>query len=463
MSQDVASCKQPLISTALEAKADQDQNQQRKCGVHRLPEPKEETEVVDELDGGDDRRDRKPKEKKRSVDAVVEAYLDEHPAFLDDYVKRKVSRRQLEQWLFLPFTTTTSEAAAADLGQGGRANDKTNAAPASSKLPWKKQHLLAHSSDSSLNKTGGLLSSCVRRGQLPETAGSSGHERQRSHSFTPLRKLSATTFEAGGLATPILATTSDGQPSFLRTVSVTSAASAKTSSSSSNSCPLRFDDHDRAGAIKNRRDILFTLLPDILSQRTDLISFASVLMKSANLLMGQASKVDLLLLKTPNSFNGTAFVMKGAEAVTQRPDAAFIIKNNPLLKSVLTSPQVLNIKEGLDILLDDDHADDNHDNVGLGINNALLGPLYTPEGNETIGCLQLYDKVGGFSVEDESIFAHLLSLASIGFCNLMLQQEMRLELARSEVFLELARTVFRYVLILKLIIKELLKYLRDYS
>ena len=36
MSQDVAS-KQPLISTALEVKpAAEDQNQQRKCGVHRL-------------------------------------------------------------------------------------------------------------------------------------------------------------------------------------------------------------------------------------------------------------------------------------------------------------------------------------------------------------------------------------------------------------------------------------------
>ena len=100
MSQDVAS-KQPLISTALEAKTE-DQNQQRKCGVHRLPQPKEET-AVDETGG---RSGRKPKEKKRSVDAVVEAYLDEHPAFLDDYVKRKVSRRQLEQWLFLPFATT---------------------------------------------------------------------------------------------------------------------------------------------------------------------------------------------------------------------------------------------------------------------------------------------------------------------------------------------------------------------
>jgi hypothetical protein len=94
MSQDVAS-KQPLISTALEVKpAAEDQNQQRKCGVHRL-QPQEKDKGV------------KP-EKKRSVDAVVEAYLDEHPAFLDDYVKRKVSRRQLEQWLFLPFVNSAN-------------------------------------------------------------------------------------------------------------------------------------------------------------------------------------------------------------------------------------------------------------------------------------------------------------------------------------------------------------------
>ena len=94
--------------------------------------------------------------------------------------------------------------------------------------------------------------------------------------------------------------------------------------------------------------------------------------------------------------------------------------------------------EGLDIVLDDGVQ-----NSDLRISNALLGPLYSAEANETIGCLQLYNKVGGFSADDEALFGHLLSVASIGLSNLLLQQEMRLELARSEVFLELARTVFR--------------------
>ena len=100
--QDVAS-KQPLISTALESRVGEDQNQQRKCGVHHIQQHK-----LSPRSGREDnvKAAVNKSEKKRSVDAVVEAYLDEHPAFLDDYVKRKVSRRQLEQWLFLPFATT---------------------------------------------------------------------------------------------------------------------------------------------------------------------------------------------------------------------------------------------------------------------------------------------------------------------------------------------------------------------
>ena len=91
---------------------------QRKCGVHRINDHSDKVTVA---------------KKKRSVDAVVEAYLDEHPAFLDDYVRRKVNRRQLEQWLFVP-VLMSSEA----IGPS------------------------THSSDSNLLKTGGLLSTCVR-------------------------------------------------------------------------------------------------------------------------------------------------------------------------------------------------------------------------------------------------------------------------------------------------------------
>ena len=81
-------------------------------------------------------------EKKRSVDAVVEAYLDEHPAFLDDYVKRKVSRRQLEQWLFLPFVKSAADVT--DKGTAANSISKSTTIPS-----WKKQAPLpAHSSDS---------------------------------------------------------------------------------------------------------------------------------------------------------------------------------------------------------------------------------------------------------------------------------------------------------------------------
>ena len=106
MSQDVAS-KQPLISTALEARVAEDQNQQRKCGVHHLQQQQTpQSSSPRSIQEDNVKAAVNKSEKKRSVDAVVEAYLDEHPAFLDDYVKRKVSRRQLEQWLFLPFATT---------------------------------------------------------------------------------------------------------------------------------------------------------------------------------------------------------------------------------------------------------------------------------------------------------------------------------------------------------------------
>ncbi len=48
-------------------------------------------------------------------------------------------------------------------------------------------------------------------------------KRQRSRSFTPLRRLSATKFEEGGLSTPILIHDVDGQPTFLRTSPKTSS------------------------------------------------------------------------------------------------------------------------------------------------------------------------------------------------------------------------------------------------
>ena len=319
------------------------------------------------------------KTQKKSVENVVEAFLDEHPGFLDDYVRRKVSRKLLEQWLFLPFH------------KEGLLADRTS-------NPAGFQHCFI--SDSNLLKTGVNLS-CVR-GQ-PEA------QRQRSRSFTPLRKLTnATTFEDGGLATPILATTSDGQPSFLRTCLHEGRGTEQQVT------------HEH---ITNRKDLLLALLPGLM-QANDVPTFAKLLMKSANLLMGQSAQMEVVILNSPNAFDGTTYSMNSNGVISKEIG----VIGDPLMISALTSSQLLNV----------DHFKDETTES----KNALLGPLCRMEGGETLGGLQLRDRPNPFSSEDAHLFSRLLDFASICLTHLLTQLETRLELARSEVFLELARTVF---------------------
>ena len=435
MSSDVASMTPLDRSSSPEVLAGDNLQSQphRKCGVSKLGSQNSTTNTTTNSVQVNVK-------KKRSVDAVVEAYLDEHPEFLNDYIKRKVSRRQLEQWLFLPFVQTGPSSS----GVGGGESQMT--IPPSGKI--------THSSDSNLlgSKTGTLLS-CVR--------GQHGHERQRSRSFTPLRKLSATTFEAGGLATPILNVTSDGQPSFLRTTTQTIHPSSPTSLSSSSAAPnndwnvepviassapvtiatsnsISNAGSNHSESIKNRKDLLLKLLPSMM-QKSETLSFAKCLLTSANLLMGQADRVDLLVMATPNSFEGTIFSLINDTVIKQTADLA-LVQANPFLYKTITSSKVLNVRNiSGNMVLPESKL------PNFLISNALMGPLFKTEAtpDDAIGCLQLYNKVGGFTDEDEELFRHLTLVASLAMVNLQSHQEMRLELARSEVFLELARTVFR--------------------
>ena len=362
--------KGPLISTD---STSSQQHPQRKCGVgQQCSSP-----------------DQSQKKQKKSVDSIVEAFLDEHPDFLDDYVRRKVSRRQLEQWLFLPFAKEDKS-----LNQQIKLTSST------------RKGVQCISDSNLLAKTGGLLSSCVRdRGQSGPA-----EQRQRSRSFTPLRKLSATTFEVGGLATPILATTLDGQPSFLRT--------HQTETSPSNAHQIQ----QPANLSKcNRQDLLLAFLPNLM-QANDVPTFAKALMKSANLLLGQAAQLEFVVLNQPNTFNGTVYSMTSSSPSVCTKSTSGL--KNPLMTSALTSSQLLKVEKEQDL------------------NNALVGPLFRNETGETIGGLQLSDKASGFTAEDVNLFQTILNLASVCLSTLLSQMELRLEVSRSEVFLELARTVF---------------------
>ena len=103
------------------------------------------------------------------------------------------------------------------------------------------------------------------------------------------------------------------------------------------------------------------------------------------------------------------------------------------------------------------------------VESALVGPLFCSRNQRVIGSIQLYKRTPEFedrpmiirehendncfgvhskqslvfSREEEILFGHFLDFAGRSLTSVQAQQEMRLELSRSEVFLELARTVFR--------------------
>ena len=374
---------------------------QRKCGVgHQACKTTPDQDTIETK-----------KIPKKSVDSIVEAFLDEHTEFLDDYVRRKVSRRQLEQWLFLPFAKEEkwSSWLKTTFTAGKQTSNTPNPNP-------RRIHCI---SDSNLLKTGGLLS-CVRGRPASE-------QRQRSRSFTPLRKLSATTFEVGGLATPILATTLDGQPSFLRTTPAGSGTAHNLNQEKEQQQLNLGQQH----SISNRQDLLLSIVPNTIMQANDVPTFAKALMKSANLLLGQAAQVEFVLLSLPNRlFNGTVYSMTpSSNSLVSRQGEL----NNSLMTSALTSSQLLNVN---------DQWVGQDENKQSYLNNALVGPLFKSETGEIIGGLQLSDKASGFTPEDVQLFQTILSLASACLSTLLSQMELRLELSRSEVFLELARTVF---------------------
>ncbi len=280
-------------------------------------------------------------------------------------------------------------------------------------------------------------------------------------------QLSASTFEAGGLATPILATTSDGQLSFLRTTSTSSAPTPSSpvttwpaSGISSPSAAITSEEvsADREGtsldrdqvrevgsgtSLGERKNLMLRLMPEILST-TDVPSFAKCLLKSAKLIVGGSERADLLVLNSPNTFEGLTYVLLSVEGDDGKTTTGVMNRmrlntnSNYLVSSALTAAEVLNANsDKYELVLQPDN---------FKVSNGLVSPLIKPsQGGGTLGCLQLYNKRGGgsFTTEDVVLFKELTEIASKCLVNVLAQQEMRLELSRSEVFLELARTVFR--------------------
>ena len=350
--------------------------------------------------------------------STVETFLDDNADFLEDYIQRKVNRRQLEQWLFR--------------SNRMRAGSEQFTAAQSRDQPYlRSQHSL----------------------QAP----SSPSSRQRSRSFTPLRKLSATKFEESGLATPILNRDVDGQVSFLRTQR--NIEQKDYSSAASNGAATDHQDHNG-----QQQQCLISLVEDIVreTEEAGIARRLSSGMKKA--IHTPVESVKVLLTKKSSAYSGVMYDLDNYHVFTKHASATA----DPLMTAAMTSKQVgcaiyfllpilpgkndpsawavakrkvgnlmswqVHTTERPEIAAEDENSP--------RIRSAITAPLVDLACGRSIGAVQLFSTSAIFSGEDEQMIKVASRVAATVFMRAKEGRRLSLEVARSEVFLELARNVF---------------------
>ena len=312
--------------------------------------------------------------------ADVETFLDDNSCFLDEYVSRKASRSQLEKWLFRNVT-------------------------------GKNHNFLANSANQQQQQE-----------KIRRTC------RQRSRSFTPLRKLSASKFEESGLSTPILVTDVDGQPSFLRRSSAARPLHSPTFDQKTN------NNNNGHGVTSTRvreaaaggKQSIFDVLEDVFREK----EVSGVITQLGRGIKSLLSAEHFCLLITDHAFSGNLHTLDAADNYHKEKATA-----DRIMTGVITSRQTFNVP----------HPDSTA--IPEGNSASLVAPVVVPHrGGKVMGVARIArlstSSKKAFSNEDENIFNLILRFAAICLTNALERREMRLELTRSEVFLELAHAVF---------------------
>ncbi|KAG5333738.1 PDE11 phosphodiesterase, partial [Acromyrmex charruanus] len=388
--------------------------------------------------------------------ARMEAWLDEHPDFVNDYFLRKVTRQTVDIWLVSHATPTSSS------------------------------------------------SSCVELSSpIHAAAGNSGRGAGGSGATTPVRKISAHEFERGGLLKPIV-NTIDGTPTFL-SVSMSDASQPggpQVGSGNSNR-PQRRSRHELRHL--DEKDLIFELVKDICNE-LDVRSLCHKILQNVSTLL-HADRGSLFLVQGERS--GTAVAAAAAAAVIttnappspnhevaannsnnennlQRNDQSYlrsrclvsklfdVCSRSTLMEMekkdeikipwgtgivgyVAESGEPVNIPDAYkarhenyffikqSILICFDLFNCEIDALTGYRTRALLCMPIKDCNGDVIGVAQVINKLGGegqFTAQDEKVFAGYLQFCGIGLRNAQLYEKSQLEVKRNQVLLDLARMIF---------------------
>ncbi|XP_018023644.1 dual 3',5'-cyclic-AMP and -GMP phosphodiesterase 11-like isoform X3 [Hyalella azteca] len=322
----------------------------------------------------------------------IEAWLDEHPDFAQDYFIRKASRHMVDSWLVshaLP--QHIAQALSSSEGAAPPASDGAAAAAQGSKA-------------------------------------SSG-------ATTPVRKISAHEFEKGGLVKPIV-TTIDGTPTFLS--------------------PSPHDHHlalmhkvrrKSRPELKglDERELIFMLVKDIFNE-LDIRSLCHKILQNVSILT-RADRCSLFLVQgekdSPNRcLVSTLFDVSPDSTVEEmhEKEEIRIPWGSGIIGYVGETGAMLNIPDAYQ------DARFNHDvdaMTGYKTRSLLCMPIIDSS-YEVIGVAQVINKKDGscFTHADEKVFESYLQFCGISIKNAQLYERSQLEVKRNQVLLDLARIIF---------------------
>ncbi|EFN74937.1 Dual 3',5'-cyclic-AMP and -GMP phosphodiesterase 11 [Camponotus floridanus] len=357
--------------------------------------------------------------------ARMEAWLDEHPDFVNDYFLRKVTRQTVDLWLVSHATPTSSSSSCIELSSP------------------------THGGNSSSGRAGG------------GGAGGSG-------ATTPVRKISAHEFERGGLLKPIV-NTIDGTPTFLSVSpgDMGQAGSTQVGSGNSNR-PQRRSRHELRHL--DEKDLIFELVKDICNE-LDVRSLCHKILQNVSMLL-HADRGSLFLVQgekttvnisSPHVGNHEVTAIDSDNGDTRRNDPSSGPRGRCLVSKLfdvcsrstlleMEKKDEIKIPWGTGIVgyVAESGEPDSRFNREIDAltgyrTRALLCMPIKDCNSDVIGVAQVINKLGGegqFTAQDEKIFAGYLQFCGIGLRNAQLYEKSQLEVKRNQVLLDLARMIF---------------------
>lgn len=404
--------------------------------------------------------------------ARMEAWLDEHPDFVQDYFLRKATRQVVDTWLVSHATPTS-------------ANSSSCIIP-----------LAADLSPSSHQVNTAPTSGC----SIP--ANTAPSSRAGSGATTPVRKISAHQFEP--LHKPIV-NTIDGTPTFL-SVSPTGDCPATCTSTSGAVGTGGMPVYPGPGRTQRRsrhelrqldeKELIFELVKDICNE-LDVRSLCHKILQNVSILLN-ADRGSLFLVQgdrgsyddscrgptnnlrsgnpkppgtesaelnntsAPNTRSRTNSLSSKCSGNSTRPrylvSKLFDVCSRSTLQEMEKKEEIkipwgtgivgYVAKSGVPVNIPDAYKDDrfNHDidaRTGYKTRTLLCMPIKDFNG-DVIGVAQVINKQTDtcFTSNDEKVFSSYLQFCGIGLRNAQLYERSQLEVKRNQVLLDLARMIF---------------------